>query len=154
MLCDGSVSTEAKYIKKVCVCVCQRDKGSIWREEQALRALHVNKSEMLNLESKKENQDLMAGRIKLTNGPHRNCLTSCQTGLKRKKATRLLPSIFEDARHLLSSKLGVPEQSDIVAYNVYGWLYPTQPFHAGISSFSFLNKPNFSQTGWVTWGLS
>lgn len=29
-------------------------------------------------------------------------------GLKGKKATRLLPSILEAARHLLSSKTGVP----------------------------------------------
>lgn len=89
----------------------------------------------MNIDSKIENQHLMTRRMKLTNEPHRNCLTSCQTGLKKekkKKAKRLLPSILENARHLLHSKLSVPEQSNILTYNVCGWLYPTYALHAGI----------------------
>lgn len=65
---------------------------------------------MMNLESKKKNQDLIAGRMELSSELHRNYLTLLPKRVyKGKKATRLLPSVSEDARILLSSKLDVPE---------------------------------------------
>lgn len=65
---------------------------------------------MMDLGSKKENQDLIAGAIELTSELHRNCLTlPPKRAYKGKRATRLLLSVLEDARILLSSKLDVPE---------------------------------------------